>query len=184
MCNQDCVDTELKLLYYYSKYTKHVWIKSQLLFSMAPPNANIPAFKMFFCLLWENILPLRLLISTAWQTSNRKIPISRRYRISFFPKSWIDKQSLTSQALFPSNHSLHGSGILVLTEIHSWGTNGDQVELKPHEVILKKGIVLFWSPNLKEIGSRTCQPPGWEGGEAEHAPPHRSCHQPCCSLNI
>lgn len=48
MCNQDCTDTELKLLYYYSKYTKHVGIKSQLLFSMVLSNANIPAFKMFF----------------------------------------------------------------------------------------------------------------------------------------
>lgn len=176
------MDTELKLLYYYSKYTKHVWIKSQLLFSTVPPNANIPAFKMFSCLLWENILPLGLLIPAAWQTSNRKIPISRRYRISFFLKSWRDKHNL----------SLHRHYFLAITAYMAlvfWNslryTAGEQMVIRwKWSPILKTGIVLFRSPNLKETGSRSCQLPGWEGVEAGHAPSHRSCHQPCCSLNI
>lgn len=54
--------------------------------------------------------------------------------------------------------------------LHSRGTNGDVVGPEPCEATLEERGSAVLILNLKEIGSRTCQLPGCEGGEAGNAP--------------
>lgn len=61
MCNRDCMDTELKLLLFSPCQGKlniaiqdiqnMLGLITIVVFYGSPPHANIPAFKMFFCLL-------------------------------------------------------------------------------------------------------------------------------------